>query len=185
MGPKNPLPVAALGVEVQKIGDALVSGSDLAVALIASSFLDECLRSLLMAFFRKGDTSESLLRSGRGVIGSFAARFELAYSLSLIEKSELKNLRTIGEIRNAFAHSYADGAFDDDHIRPLCESLDYAYEVFVTRGGSDRDPKQVRADLDSLYRNVRARFTHACVTLGQTLIFKAREVQRRDHRGGA
>lgn len=174
---KKPLPADALGPEVQKIGDALVEGSDLATALVASSFLDECLRSLLMAFFRDGETSVGLLRSGRGVLGTYAARMEVAYSLRLIDKAELNNLRTIGEIRNAFAHSYTEGSFDHPSIAPLCASLDFAYEVFIHRGHAGRDGGAVRADLDRFYQKHRNRFTHTCVTLGQTLIMSARRAQ--------
>jgi DNA-binding MltR family transcriptional regulator len=177
---KKPLPVEVLGDEVQKIGQALVDGSDLAAALVASSFLDECLRSLLAAFFRKGETTESLLRSGRGVLGTYASRMDLAYSLALIEKAELTNLRTIGEIRNAFAHSYTEGRFDDQLIAPLCNRLDYAYEVFIVRGHAGRDPDKVRTELDTFYKVQRNRFTHTCVTLGQTLILAARKAQKRD-----
>ena len=119
MRPKNPLPAQVLSEEVQKIGQVLVEGSDLAVALIASSFLDECLRSLLSAHLRTGDTSQALLRSGRGVIGTYSARTDLAYSLRLINKSTLKALRTIGEIRNAFAHSYGEASFEHPEIAPL------------------------------------------------------------------
>jgi DNA-binding MltR family transcriptional regulator len=176
---RKPLPVEALGDEVQKIGDALVDGTDLAAALVATSFLDECLRSLLAAFFRKGDTAENLLRSGRGVLGTYASRTDLAYALALIEKAELTNLRTIGEIRNAFAHAYTEGRFEDDLIAPLCKRLDYAYEVFIVRGHAERDPEKVRAELDAFYKTQRNRFTHTCVTLGQTLIFSAREIPER------
>src|SRR5262249_19839188 len=127
MRPKQSLPPDLLGEEVQKIGEVLVEGSDLSVALIASSFLDECLRSLLAAHLRPGDTSQALLRSGRGVLGTYAVRTDLAYALRLIDKYVLKALRTIGEIRNAFAHSYGEALFEHEEIAPLCAQLDYTY----------------------------------------------------------
>lgn len=178
MRPKHPLPTESLGEEVQKIGDILVEGSDLAAALIASSFLDECLRSLLMASFRAGDTSEALLRP-RGALGTYAARTDLAYSLGLIDKQALKALRTIGEIRNAFAHSYAEGTFEHPDIAPLCSRLDYTYELFVNQRRGGGDPDHVRRELDRFFTKQRNRFTYTCVTLGQTLIFAARDVRAR------
>lgn len=184
MRPKQPLPPESLGDEVQKIGDILVDGSDLAVALIASSFLDECLRSLLMACFRSGGTSETLLRSGRGVLGTYSARTDLAYSLGLIDKHALKALRTIGEIRNAFAHSYGEATFEHPDIAPLCSRLDYVYELFVNQRRGGGDPERVRAELDRFFTKQRNRFTYTCVTVGQTLIFAARDAQsRRTHEG--
>lgn len=121
---KQPLPVASPGDMVQKTDAVLTDGTDLAIALIASSFLDECLRTLLWVSFRDGDRSVAQLRSGRGVLGTYGARLDLAYSLRLIEKAELINLRTVGEIRNAFAHSFTEGAFDHEPIASLCMNLD-------------------------------------------------------------
>jgi len=179
MRPKQPLPPELLGEEVQKIGDILVDGTDLAVSLIASSFLDECLRSLLMACLRPGETSTALLRSGTGVLGTYSARAALAYSLRLIDKHVHKALRTIGEIRNAFAHSYGDATFQHASIAPLCLQLDYAYELFVNKRSSRGDAQRIRAELDQFFVKHRNRFTYTCVTLGQTLIFAAREAREK------
>jgi DNA-binding MltR family transcriptional regulator len=175
MKPKQPLPPDLLGEEVQKIGQALVDGSDLAVALIASSFLDECLRSLLAAHFRPGKTSSDLLQSGRGELGTYAARTDLAYSLRLIDKHALKALQTIGRIRNAFAHSYSDASFEHEEIAPLCSQLDYTYEIFVKQGYGSGDPTSTQANLDKFFVERRNQFTYTCVVLGQTLIVAAQK----------
>ena len=106
---------------------------------------------------------------------------DLAYSLALIEMAELSNLRTIGEIRNSFAHSDTEGRFGDQSIAALCNRLDYAYEVFIVRGHAERDPDKVRSDLDALYKVQRNRFTHTCVTLGQTLIGAAARYSETGH----
>lgn len=178
MRPKQPLPAQALSDEVQKIGDTLVEGSDLAVALIATSFLDECLRSLLMARFRPGDTSERLLRSGRGEIGTFSARTDLAYSLEYIDRHALKALRAVAEIRNAFAHSYGEGSFDQREIAVLCSKLDYAYELHVNQWSKPHEKEGIRKELDQFFRLPREQFTYTCVLLGQTLIQVAEGVKR-------
>jgi DNA-binding MltR family transcriptional regulator len=179
MRPKQPLLPDSLGEEVQKIGDILNEGSDLAVALIASSFLDECLRSLLTACLRPGETSEALLRSGRGVLGTYSARTDLAYSLGVIDKHALKGLRTVGEIRNAFAHSYVEATFEHPDIALLCSRLDYVYELFVNERRGGGDPDRIGAELDRFFEQNRNRFTYTCVTLGQALIFAAQQAQSR------
>lgn len=178
MRPKQPLPPQALSDEVQKIGDTLVEGSDLAVALIATSFLNECLRSLLMARFRPGDTSERLLRSGRGAIGTFSARTDLAYSLEYIDRDALKALRAVAEIRNTFAHSYGEGSFDQREIADLCSKLDYAYELHVNQWSQPPEKERIRKELDQFFRQPREQFTYNCVLLGQTLIHTAEGMKR-------
>jgi DNA-binding MltR family transcriptional regulator len=178
MRPKQPIAPDLLGDEVQKIDSVLVDGTDLAVALIGTSFLDECLRSLLSAHFRPGGTSEGLLRSGRGALGSYSTRADLAYALGLLDEHALKALRTIAEIRNAFAHSYTDATFSDGEIAAFCSRLDYAYEVFVNQKRAV-NAERTRAALDSFFVKPRNCFTYTCVTLGQTLIRAAGEAQKR------
>lgn len=175
--PKQPIPPEALSTEVQKIGEILVQGSDLAATLIATSFLDECLRSLLAARFRPGDTSESLLRSGRGVLGTFATRTDLAYSMGLIDRHALRALRGVGEIRNAFAHSFGVCTFDQAAIKDLCFKLEYAYELHVNQWSQPNQKEASQRELDQFFDTTRNRFTYTCVLLGQTLIHAARVVQ--------
>ncbi|HDH12561.1 MAG TPA: hypothetical protein ENG83_10285 [Nitrospirae bacterium] len=90
--------------------DTLNEGSDLARVLIGTSFLDESLRSLLQRYFIKSDTAKNIL-SPNGFIGLFANRCDLSYCLNLIKKKTYKDLRTIAEIRNLFAHSHLNGSF--------------------------------------------------------------------------
>jgi hypothetical protein len=105
--------------------------------------------------------------------------------MDLIDKHALADLRTIGEIRNAFAHSYDEASFEHEQIAPLCSRLDYTYELLVNQRRGGGDPTIIRAELDKFFVQNRNRFTYTCVTLGQTLIFAARNaaMKVREHGG--
>lgn len=63
------------------------------------------------------------LLSPRGPIGSFAARADLAYCLTLINKSAYSDLVKIAKIRNRFAHKHLALDFGDAEVRSSCEEL--------------------------------------------------------------
>ena len=172
MRPKPPIPVDDLGEEVQRLGDVLVEGSDLTVALIGATFLEECLRSLLSSRFKVGGTATSLLHPGRGPLGTFVARMDLAYCLGLIDKSTVAALRTIAEIRNTFAHSYVEGHFEQDDVGALCDKLDYAYD-FIERRVREKEREGTRKTMDKFFTNRRNRFTYTVMLVGQTLMLAA------------
>src|SRR4051812_43950459 len=108
--------VAQLNQDANAFYDALNSESSLACILLASSYLDQCVGSLLQKFLIDGGTSEKLLDPRGGILGSFANRANLAYSLGLIGKWSLQNLQCILEIRNVLAHNYSQTTFDTKEV---------------------------------------------------------------------
>lgn len=111
--------------EINKLFDVINEESDLACVLIATSYIDQALASLLENFFIKGNTSGQLLSPVGGALGNFAARADIAYCLGLIPKGLYQNLRTIGEIRNAFAHHYLALSFSDQQVIELTNRLTF------------------------------------------------------------
>jgi len=75
-----------LSQESQALYDVLNDESDLACVLIATSYLDQTLASLLERYFVEGNTSQRLLDPRGGVLGTFASRADLSYCLGLIPK---------------------------------------------------------------------------------------------------
>lgn len=111
--------------EIKKLFDVINDESDLACVLIATSYVDQTLASLLEKFFIKGNTSDQLLGPIGGALGNFAARADIAYCLGLVPKGLYQNLRTIGEIRNTFAHHYLALSFSDQQVLELTNRLTF------------------------------------------------------------
>ena len=100
------LKIEELSQETQALYDVLNNEMDMACILIATSYLDQILASLLEQYFVKSNTARNLLDSRGGVLGTFASRAGLSYCLGLIPKGLYQNLRVVGEIRNRLAHNY-------------------------------------------------------------------------------
>lgn len=96
------IPTEQLSEETQQLYDVLNNEKDLAVILIASSFLDACLRSLLEKKLLEGSVSDRML-SHKGVLGGMSARADLCYALGLLPKRAYQDLGAIAEIRNIVA----------------------------------------------------------------------------------
>lgn len=181
MAKRKPIPVQSLSSDLEKLYEVLNNErNDLPVVLIVASYLDECLASLLHNFMISGDTASSLLDPVAGAIGSFARRADLAYSLGLINKFAFDDLKKIGQIRNAFAHSHLEANFTVSTIRTLTEELIY-------RGVLDKeismnnlsvgDPPPTLSEFDTSPRN---RFINTAVTLANHLLMWGLGVKRRN-----
>lgn len=121
---RKPIPeIEQLSEESKHLYDVLNNESDLACVLIASSYLDYALASLLKRHFIKSGLVKKLLDPPRGAISTLAARSDLAYCLGLIPSRLRQNLATIGDIRNSFAHNYLALTLDSEDIAKLVDSL--------------------------------------------------------------
>jgi DNA-binding MltR family transcriptional regulator len=101
---------------------AVVEGSSLACALIATSVVENALMTLLVTLFVKGNTTDGLFKSG-GPLGDWFRCTQMAYSIGLIREPVKQNLERVGEIRNTFAHSRKLIEFEDATIVALCSKL--------------------------------------------------------------
>ena len=120
---KPPKKLEDLYEDTQKVYDVLNHESDLACVLIGTSYLSELLGSAIRTVLRKSNTTENLLAPGKGVLGSFKARVDLAYCLKIIEKRDRQDLDTIGKIRNSFAHRHLSFDFTDSEVEKECNNL--------------------------------------------------------------
>ena len=102
-------------------------GNDRTAAIVASSYLDECLRQLLKAFLIDDSKKVGELvgdeKSNDCPIGTFSSRILTCYCLGLIAKHEMHDLTLIRKIRNYFAHSLHGASFDDENIVSCCSAL--------------------------------------------------------------
>jgi DNA-binding MltR family transcriptional regulator len=179
MAKRKVLAPAVLSADTQKVFDVLNDGSDLACVLIGTSFLDECLRSLLRGRFVDATAAEDLLNPSNGALGTLAARREVAYCLGLISGKQMEDIRTVGKIRNAFAHSHLAMAFADRSVMDLAgklESCDLLKPTGLLVEVESPTPEQKRV-------NARRRFVVTVVLLGQYLLVSGHTVRHAAQKG--
>jgi DNA-binding MltR family transcriptional regulator len=131
--------VETLSEETTHLCDILNNESDLACVLIATSYLDYALATLLKRHLIESSVVNRVLEPPRGSLSSFATRSDLAYCLGLISKGLRKNLETISQIRNKFAHSHLSVDLQAAEIRQLVDSLIPAtihHTITIEEGGA-------------------------------------------------
>jgi DNA-binding MltR family transcriptional regulator len=166
---RKPLPLPELSADIRKLFEVLNEEADLAAVLIAGSYLDECLASMLHRFLVPSRTAESLLSPTTGALGSFSVRVDLSYALGLINRFAFKDLKTLGEIRNVFAHSHLTLDFSSPAIQKLTSSLTYLAALdkeMNLNNASVGGP----ANLAGIATSPRDRFTMTVVTLASHLL---------------
>src|ERR1051325_1989861 len=115
--------IEKLSEESKHLYNVINEEPDLACVLIGTSYLDYALASLLKRYFIDSEIVPKLLEPPRGELSAFASGYDTAYCLGLISKGLYKNLETVGQIRNAFAHRYLALNLDDPEIAKRVENL--------------------------------------------------------------
>jgi len=128
-----------LSRQTRELAEVINDKPDMECVLIVGSFLDQCLASLLRRYFVKSETADNLLSFKKGNLREFASRIKMCYCLGLITKGMLKNLETIGEIRNLFGHTHLSLDFANFDIEKLCNNLTYP-KIHEIVGGDGNAP---------------------------------------------
>jgi DNA-binding MltR family transcriptional regulator len=115
------IPTEQLSEESRELYDVLNDEKDLAVILIATSFIDACLKSILENRLLESRVTEKLL-SHTGVVGSLSTRADVCYVLGLVSKA-YRDIQTMAEIRNLVAHHHLQLSFTSPKVAELCEKL--------------------------------------------------------------
>ncbi len=97
--------------------------TDRATAVLGVAFLDEQIYQLLCAFFVDDDKESKEILGIEKPLGSFGARIRLAYCVGLLPHEDFEDLKTIKNIRNAFAHKLQGLVFADEEIIKECNKL--------------------------------------------------------------
>lgn len=90
---------------------------------MCSSYSEECLGRLLLAFMRNVKTAKELIEGFNAPLGSFSARTKAAHALGLLSTGQLRDLEHLRRIRNVFAHSWDHVSLDAPalagHVRAM------------------------------------------------------------------
>jgi DNA-binding MltR family transcriptional regulator len=150
----------------KEVNDELVNSSDRVAALIGATILDVQLERLISSFLI--DDAEEVkqllsIENQSAPLSSLAARARAAYCLGLISKEEYKDISTVRDIRNIFAHHIFDCNFHNEKIKAACENfLIFTYLI----------PEEIPG-------SPRVRFNIVIGTLESLLRFRAEHVNQR------
>jgi len=160
-----------LSAETKNLFDVLNESDDLSVILVATSFLDLSLASILKRHFLDNSAADRLLDSRSGALGAFVTRADACYALGLIAKPIYRDLLKISEIRNIIAHHHLALSFQAEGVVKLCEELSYV--ASLDGSGEGRPP------LLSKYMNTpRSRFVLTTVMISQRLFLIGLGIRR-------
>jgi len=170
---KPPTEISNLIEDIQKVYDVLNHDSDLACILIGTSYLSELLGSAIKTVLKKCSTTENLLTPGKGILGSFKSRVDLAYCLNIIPKEDRKDLDIIGNIRNSFAHLHLSFDFSNSEVETEFSKLN-AWKMQSDFSKINSDPHIQRIpEYCYLPQTTREKFVLAVVMIKQRIISKA------------
>ena len=171
MPARLPLPPEALSDDGHHFYALLNDAEDVSAVVVGVSYLDACLASLLSKSFRKSSTSEQLLDSRSGPLGSFTSRACLAYALGLISKPIFRDLQVLAELRNEVAHHHFALDFSAPNIVTCLSRLAYATEL--------KDSATGKPIFDvKILQNPRNRFTLTAIMISTQLLFAALSAKR-------
>jgi DNA-binding MltR family transcriptional regulator len=97
-----------------------------AAAIVGATILDTVLTATLMLRFRDGTTRKELFDPGGGPLGDYVTKTKLAYTLGILSTQAALDIKSIGEIRNKFAHRLDISSFEHEKIVRLCMGLKVA-----------------------------------------------------------
>ena len=113
-----------------------------AIAIVGATFLDNVLEHMLVNFMVEDEKEARRLVGVDCPLGTFSSRVTTAYCLGLVCKTVRDDLRTVGKIRNKFAHQL-EAAFDLEPVRGWCLSLKWHEFSMMMKAPADATPRDV------------------------------------------
>jgi hypothetical protein len=113
-----------------------------AIAILGGTFLDNILEHTLMSFMVDDEKEKKKLLGVDRAMGTFSSRVTSAYCLGLICATVRDDLRTVGKIRNYFAHQL-QASFDLEPIRGWCLVLRWHEISMMRTAPADATPREI------------------------------------------
>ncbi len=113
-----------------------------AIAIVGAAFLDSILEHALINFMVDDEKETKKLLGAERPMGSFSSRITATYCLGLICRTVRDDLRTVGRIRNRFAHQL-NASFDLEPVRGWCLSLRWHEISMMRKAPDDATPRQI------------------------------------------
>jgi hypothetical protein len=101
----------------------LDTASDRAAAIVATALVEDHLTTVLKGSLHQDEKIQLDMFRGSGPLGSFSSKINLAFLTGLLSARACKELHTIREIRNEFAHKLGKLTFESQRLRDLAMNL--------------------------------------------------------------
>ena len=98
------------------------TGGDRAAAIVAAALVDEHLGRVIIASLRQNKRIAQKMFTGSGPLATFSSKIDLAFLIGMFSEECCKELHTIRDIRNTFAHDLNTG-FDNQRVKDLANNL--------------------------------------------------------------
>jgi hypothetical protein len=151
------------------VGDALKEldeGGDRAAAIVAAALVEEHLTTALESYLHQHPKVTKGLFRISGPLGSFGAKIDLALLVGMFGPASHKELDTIKDIRNLFAHNLRLKGFATQRIKDLVSNLnryESRFEVKIARAeGEPYWLLYVPPEPSIPPPSTRERYIHAC-----------------------
>jgi hypothetical protein len=100
--------------------------SDRAAAIVAATILDLVLTSALEEFLQPHPKEAKEFLAITGPVGDFKAKIDLALLVGLVDKAAHRDLVTVRDIRNYFAHKLNVSSFKSEAVASLSKNIKIA-----------------------------------------------------------
>ncbi len=167
--------VSNLFKDAKKLQERLSKESDVGGVLISTSFLENCLASLLRVHFAKSKVTDKLLNPTSGTLGTFSSKCDVAYCLNLILKETYQDLGFIGQTRNHFAHNHLKASFNDDYVREICCKLKAPNDYLEANQNQSN-----YEDVKELFQIPKKRFIYTVNSLREHLMIETLSIESRN-----
>lgn len=98
---------------------------DRAVAIIATAFLDDRLRDVLIHYLHTTKDLQDSFFEGTGPLAAFSARINMGFMLGLYSKTFCEHLHIMRSVRNLFAHSRDPLDFNSEKVSAKLTNLKF------------------------------------------------------------
>jgi DNA-binding MltR family transcriptional regulator len=117
------------------------NSSDRAAAIVAAAFLEDHLAIALKRHFHQDEKILNETFRSSGPLGSFSAKINMAFLVGLCSKEACKELHTIKDIRNEFAHKGLTRDFNSQRVRDLANNLTFGkkWKITIAEIGKEDD----------------------------------------------
>jgi DNA-binding MltR family transcriptional regulator len=171
-GKKNQSPDSNHSTDIDAFFTDVDKEDDFARIVLGAAKVDACLAIILDSFLVDSSTKTGLL-SHAGVIGSFAARAKLCYTLGLISKHAFSDMMIFAELRNETAHHPLKISFRDEHVKEKASRLTWLKTWLIRNYGNS---EEISTFFD---KQVHEKFNMTVALLCTELMAHAKSLEKR------
>jgi len=99
--------------------------NDREIVIVGCAYIESLIKEILEAtFIDDPNEAKALLSDSTGPLSGLVPRARLLYLLGVIPEPVYKDIKTVGKIRNEFAHKVS-ASFSDNRVQQLCGNLEW------------------------------------------------------------